>query len=568
VIWYVSDMQRFKREQEAMRELEGEADWLVGLGWAIESAHLLYRFELNLNGETIALTLRYGHGFPSVPPSIFPDPRRRLSGHQYNNGDLCLEYGPDTWVPDVTGADLVRSAYRLLSSEATAQGVPGSEVLSRHELTIGQVARSESARFVLTATLQAFLERAPRGLAGAARFRLLFNEVTAVFLLVGVDGLGEERWTDAELPADLKTERKLLEGAVVTLAPGVELPSIPDRATLDEFLRRQDIAAPAEELDKVLVHGDAETRMLWFYEGKVLSVITLRANAGQRLTPAHSELKSKKVGIVGCGSLGSKIGVMLARAGIENFVLVDDDVFLPENLVRNELAWSDVGQHKAEAVAKRIELVAVSAKSTVRKQRVAGQESNSVADSTVGLLQGCDLIVDASAEPTVFNVLSGAALSSSKSLVWAEVFAGGIGGLIARSRPGIDPPPQTIRASVNAWCAAQGVAPPRPTAGYGAVAEQDTWIADDADVTAIAAHAARLAIDLLLARAPSAYPDSCYLLGLAQAWLFKAPFDTIPIDLSALPSSVPPPSIDNDPETLAAILELMSNGNAEPRTAP
>lgn len=568
MIWFVSDMQRFKREQEAIRELEREADWLVGVGWAVEDAQLIYRFELNVNGESIALTLRYGHGFPSEPPSIFPESGRRLSGHQYNNGDLCLEYGPDTWVQTVTGADLVRSAHRLLSSEAAAGANPADAVPSRHELTVGQAARSENSRFLLTVSLQAFLQQAPRGLTATGRFRFLYNEVTSVFLLVSIDGFTESVWSDPELPPGLTKKRMLEDGAIVTVATGVELPPFPDRTALDEFLRDHGIAAVGTEVDTVVVHCDAETRLLWFHEGRTLSVLSLRATAGQRLAPEHAQLKSKKVGIVGCGSLGSKLAVMLARAGVERFVLVDDDVFLPENIVRSELSWSDVGQHKAEAVAKRIELVAPAAKSTVRKQRVGGQESNSVADSTVGLLQECDLIVDASAEPTVFNVLSGAAVSSSKPLLWAEIFAGGIGGLIARSRPGIDATPQDMRASIRAWCAAQNAPAPRATGGYGAETEQGTWVADDADVTVVAAHAARFALDLLLLRAPSAYPHSCYLLGLMQAWVFAAPFDTIPLDLSGLPSSVPPPLVDNDPETLAAILELMNKGNAEPRTSP
>ncbi|MBX3198267.1 MAG: ThiF family adenylyltransferase [Labilithrix sp.] len=569
MIWFVSDMQRFRREQEAIRELEREAAaWLVGVGWSIENAHLLYRFELNVSGEPISLTLRYGHGFPSVPPSIFPDPPRALSGHQYNNGDLCLEYGPDTWVPNLTGADLVRSAHGLLTTEGTAPGSPAAAVPSRHELTMGQVARSENTRFLLTVPLQAFLEQAPRSVVGTGSFRFLYNDVTAVFLLASVDGLTADAWSDPELPSSLTKKRLLEDGAVVTIPTGLGLPLIPDRAALDRFLRDVGLAALDQEVDTVVIHCDTETRLLWFHEGKSLSVLTLRARPGQRLASEHAQLNSKKVGIVGCGSLGSKLAVMLARAGVDKFVLIDDDVFFPENIVRHELAWSDVGQHKAEALAKRIELVAPSAKSTVRKQRVGGQESNSVADSTVGLLQDCDLIVDASAEPTVFNVLSGAAGSSAKPLLWAEVFAGGIGGLIARSRPGIDPPPQDMRASVNAWCAAQGVAPPRPTGGYGAESEQGTWLADDTDVTVIAAHAARFAVDLLLERTPSVYADSCYLLGLTQAWVFQAPFDTIPIGFGELQASPSPPFVESDPETFAAILGLISKGNAEAHPAP
>ena len=41
-------------------------------------------------------------------------------------------------------------------------------------------------------------------------------------------------------------------------------------------------------------------------------------------------------------------------------------------------------------------------------------------------------------------------------------------------------------------------------------------IADDADVSVIAAHAARMGIDLLIPREPSAYPDSVYMIGLSK----------------------------------------------------
>jgi tRNA A37 threonylcarbamoyladenosine dehydratase len=40
---------------------------------------------------------------------------------------------------------------------------------------------------------------------------------------------------------------------------------------------------------------------------------------------------------------------MLARSGISNFVLVDSDIFLSENLVRNDLDWRDVGSDKVNA---------------------------------------------------------------------------------------------------------------------------------------------------------------------------------------------------------------------------
>ena len=59
-----------------------------------------------------------------------------------------------------------------------------------------------------------------------------------------------------------------------------------------------------------------------------------------RLPAEYAGLAPVRVGIVGLGSLGSKIAVSLARSGLRRFLLVDDDVLLPENICRHELSWA------------------------------------------------------------------------------------------------------------------------------------------------------------------------------------------------------------------------------------
>ena len=39
------------------------------------------------------------------------------------------------------------------------------------------------------------------------------------------------------------------------------------------------------------------------------------------------------------------------------FYLVDDDILLPENLVRNDLDWREVALHKVDALADKVEYV-------------------------------------------------------------------------------------------------------------------------------------------------------------------------------------------------------------------
>ena len=85
--------------------------------------------------------------------------------------------------------------------------------------------------------------------------------------------------------------------------------------------------------------------------------------------------------------------------------------------------------------------------------------------------------------------------------------------------------------------------------------EDETLIADDADVTVIAGHAARLAIDTLVQREPSLFPVSAYMIGLAKAWAFSAPFETYPIDLG--PAIERPDQEVSNPAKVAAELKRL-----------
>ncbi len=90
--------------------------------------------------------------------------------------------------------------------------------------------------------------------------------------------------------------------------------------------------------------------------------------------------------LVGCGSAGSKIGVSLARSGVGHFVLVDDDVLLPGNLVRNEMDWRDVGGHKADVLADRLKLVNPAATADARRLRLSAQEASGSAAAALRAL--------------------------------------------------------------------------------------------------------------------------------------------------------------------------------------
>ena len=128
-----------------------------------------------------------------------------------------------------------------------------------------------------------------------------------------------------------------------------------------------------------------------------------------RLPENYATLAGKKVGIVGCGSLGSKIAVSLARSGVRDFVLIDDDIMKPGNLVRHDLDADSLGTHKVDGLAARLKAVAAGIKVKERRVALGGQELSGSTASALDDLGTCNLLVDASGDPQGFNFVASVA---------------------------------------------------------------------------------------------------------------------------------------------------------------
>ena len=248
--------------------------------------------------------------------------------------------------------------------------------------------------------------------------------------------------------------------------------------------------------------------------------------------------------LIGCGSMGSKVAATLARSGINHFVLVDQDIFLPENLVRNDLDWREVGTDKVEAVARRIQMVNPEATCERYRKSLGGQAASGAIEGLIEVLEKCDILIDASADNSAFEVLSAVAGFGKRTVVWGQVFAGGIGGFVARSRPSEEPNPSIMRRKIEDWCAEKGRIISPGNADYGG-GDSVPIVANDAEVTIIAGHLAALAIDTLVPRIPSSYRHAVYLIGLKDEWIFDQAFEVHPIDVGSVTESVcEPPNPD------------------------
>jgi molybdopterin/thiamine biosynthesis adenylyltransferase len=563
MIWWLENPARTNAERQGISDLTERVSWLSGVRWYLsDGAALSVDFEIEHDSQNFPLTMTYAAFHPNAPPIVVPRDGSRLSSHQYGaGGNLCLEFRADNWETTITGAMMVESAHRLIAGERDADG---RELPSAHHVSIGQSIRGWNFRFLVTTAAEERLKSLDAGRCVEIGVAEKFHADTLTTTVTDIDGAADlGAW-----PSGIRDTTK--RGHAVRLPPGMSLPASTQESIiklLDELglvAVREQALTTGGEMDLVLV---TERELSHFYaydaNGKRQfgrSRTLMARDHGNRLLADYSVLAEKSVGIVGCGSLGSKVAAMLVRSGVRRLTLVEDDVFLWGNLTRNELSALAVGVHKVDALRVRLIELAGNIDITVRRVALGGQESADSTDSVMSALRSCDLIVDATADAHCFNFCAAVAKASLKPLVWGEVFAGGIGGLVARVRSGHEPEPQIARNQINAWCDAHGIA--APLAGFlapyaAAAADGAPLIADDAEVAVIAGHLARFATDVLIRPEESAFPVPAYAIGLRKAWIFSEPFETWPISLVGSESWKAERSSASAAESLELLRELL-----------
>lgn len=565
MIWFLENPGRLAAERRAISELEGTADWLAGTRWGLDGMALCLDAILRVGDREFPVRMTYPELFPATPPAVRPQQAgEHWSRHQYGDGTLCLEWGPDTWHEGVTGRDMLESAYRLLTLENTGPHEERRPAPSRHFLTQGQSLRSETARVYIGPALLDKL-RGLTGGGGKVTYCFHLRRQSYLVVILSVQSGDSDSWNNPEVPRGLREESASLHRTAAVRQvplPGEAISAFDTVAEANEFLKTFCQPELADRESLLLLDRDRNPHfLLRFSSGdKFYPIASVRSGdttAAARLAPEFEQLAGRSVGIVGLGSAGSKLAASLVRSGVGRFFLVDEDVFLPENVTRNALDLHDTGEHKVDAVADLLYRISTSVQVEVSHVHLTGQESNAAVSRALGKLGKCDLVIDATADPQVFNLLAAVARSGRKPLLWLEVFAGGVGGMVARSRPGADPSPAVVRRAFHQFTVDHPASDIFPAGDYGAALAGRILAASDADVGVIAAIAAQLALDTLLAREPSAFPHSLYLIGLARAWVFEAPLQVVPIATDHLRGADTPAA--PDPGQLDANVEFLKS---------
>lgn len=134
---------------------------------------------------------------------------------------------------------------------------------------------------------------------------------------------------------------------------------------------------------------------------------------------AFKHLRQQTVGVIGLGSGGGYVALSLAMSGVEKFILLDDDILEPANIVRHVADNRYLGQSKVEAVADLIH----QRNPNAQVQAIIGRSENHL-----DLLEQMDLlVVGVDGEGAKFEI-NEACLAKNVKAVYAGVYEKGEGG--------------------------------------------------------------------------------------------------------------------------------------------
>jgi len=560
--WWQRLPSRLLAEEEAVQELSrDEPPFLSAHRWERADGGELRLFaQILVGSRTLDLEVRFPWQYPEGCPSVRPVPHNtRISTHQFTrSGILCLELGPDNWHPQYMAADLIRSAWRLVAYERINDSEP-IEIPSRHIPSLAERVSVSPSVFLRSNEFESRLH--------AAKANAEFETTRLAPHYSQVLPISFPKGSPLSTPPGMSSGGHSLPARFILLRkeamPPEEIPD--DPATFAVFVEMFGGVALGNFPSIVLLRWpDGETRGYLQSTSKLLKLVNMpleMADITRTPSTLHARLSELRIGVVGLGSLGSKVVVSLARSGACHFVLVDGGVMQGENVCRHQGTYRDVGVMKVK-VAKQLIAEVLASDPDVKSYAVhLGSATNPEYHADIlEDLASCDLLVDATANSDAFSLLAGLASDHSRALVWGEVFGGGLGGLVGSAHPDHGPCPRCVRAG---FLAAAAVWPPapyaRPTTTYG-VDGDPTLIATDADVSLLAAALANRVSDLVI-RDESVLP-SVLVIGLRPGWIFDEPMQTVRIHVRSDDCSCNRcwrPSEDPDPTSAASAAEFLTS---------
>jgi hypothetical protein len=237
-----------------------------------------------------------------------------------------------------------------------------------------------------------------------------------------------------------------------------------------------------------------------------------KADMAERV-PELRPLSERRVAVIGLGAIGATSAFELARSGVGELRVLDHDYVDPATTVRWPLGLTAAGKSKVESVADFISTnyphtKVVPFEHRLGACRVTTAERRDDGQVLGELLEGADLVYDASAELGINHVLSDQAAARGLPYVCVSTTHGAWGGRLIRVRPGglTEGCWMCHQWAINTGILPTPLADPRGEV-QPAGCSDPTFTGAGFDVASVALAGVRLAASTLAAGAGGGYPD-------------------------------------------------------------
>jgi molybdopterin/thiamine biosynthesis adenylyltransferase len=469
--WWERFPGRLEAELEAFRDRSLE--FVVDDALFRDAGRVLLRGAITYGGDSVRLEVLYPDLFPYLRPEVYA-PDLALTRHQNpREHNLCLlDRSTRFWVPSDTAAWLVGERVPLLLSLFSE----GAEAMAAAEAPQGEPASAYfhtqlgAAVFIPEAVLEVPAEH--RVGSGHLRFavevpprvviRGLLGELVvkprsgksrrvaqADELLAGRFG-GRElsiRWARLDQPPS-GFDAEAIFAAAEAVQPGFGRP--PWQAVTDGEVAIVGLVFPEEvrqgEFEDTWVFGVRVPRRAAGRLQEASYVVR-----GERLTredlatriPAVTDLAAATVAIAGLGAIGAPVALELARNQAGVLRLLEHDIIEAAQTVRYPFGLTAVGHPKLDVVAHYIE----TNHPFTRVERFAHRLGQTALDRrgrsedefvlVQRFLAGADLLVDATAEIAIQQLLAETANDLGLVQLFVSATEGARGGQISRLVPGV-----------------------------------------------------------------------------------------------------------------------------------
>lgn len=157
-----------------------------------------------------------------------------------------------------------------------------------------------------------------------------------------------------------------------------------------------------------------------------------------------ASLRRTSITLLGAGALGSAVAELLMRGGVWDIHVVDPERLTAGNLVRHSLSMEELGQHKAERLARRLNRLSPFAQASF-SNRYANSERN------VGT-SGQRVVLDCTGSDDVLQRMSVGTAEARTLLVSLSVGLGAKRLYVVRA-PGMSFPFSEFKAAMQVWLA-------------------------------------------------------------------------------------------------------------------